>query len=332
MSAQSTLTVADSWWVRINCEAPGAPSDSRIVQANDDFDFALKSTAAPGQKIDCHVCFTPILNGSAMGLDLAGDYPECATVSYTMPVDCKCSLVAGQNGSASGNTTESGGPCPGWSDWFDLNLGVVTMTGPDQHGAFTADGPLIKPNKYCNGCKATKTRYDLCGCGHAPENQSYTGTGGDPAYDPWEPAVEEVCAGVSFQQYRVVSDNSCLACQTFLGPQEAVGTMQPDWSNWIGDPSLRCPDEVVTQYRYDKNACMDWQQQKVNGTKVCSDCECPEGWLTAAPAAKVSTGLQCPEGQTLQTTGGTGENPCETCYQCQDEAGSQNAQTPIGDV
>jgi len=129
--------------------------------------------------------------------------------------------------------------------------------------------------------------------------------------------VKEVCAGTPFQQYRVVAEDSCLACNTFLGPQAAVGTMQPDWSNWIGDPSLKCPDEVVTQHRYDRNGCVDWQTREVSGTKQNCDCECPEGWSSAAPAASVSTGLQCPEGQTLQTTGGTGDNPCETCYKCE---------------
>lgn len=300
---------------------------SPIVQANDGFDFALSSTASPGQKIDCHVCFTPILNGSAMGLDLAGDYPDCATVSYTMPDNCKCNLVAGQYGFASGNTTESGGPCPGWSDWFDLNLGVVTITGPDQHGAFTADGTPSNPNKYCTGCEATKTRYDLCGCGNAPENQSYTGNGGDPTYDPWEPAVDKVCAGVSFQQYRVVAANSCRACNTFLGPQAAVGTMQPDWSGWHPNPDLSqiCDDTKIQQRRYDKNGCdPSLPEQYVYGTKVCSDCECPEGWLTARPASSVVTGEPCPEGQTLQTASGSGNNPCETCYKCEADSGCTN--------
>ena len=315
MSAQSTLTVADSWWVRARCEAPGAPSTSQIVQANDGFDFALTSTASPGQKIDCHVCFTPILNASAMGLDLAGDYPDCATVSYTMPDECKCFLPPYPNA----GRTESGHPCPGWSEWFDLNFGVVTITGPDKNGASTASGPLYAPNKYCTGCEATKTSYDLCGCAGGTQSETYIGNGGDPTYDPWEPAVDKVCAGTPFQQYRVVAANSCRACNTFLGPQAAVGTMQPDWSNWIGDRSLRCPDEVVTQYRYDKNGCVDWDEQEVSGTKVCDDCECPAGWSSAAPAASVSTGLQCPEGQTLQTASGSGDNPCETCYACAPE-------------
>ena len=35
------------------------------------------------------------------------------------------------------------------------------------------------------------------------------------------------------------------------------------------------------------------------------------------PASSVVTGEPCPEGQTLQTTGGTGDNPCSTCYKCE---------------
>ena len=359
MSAQSTLTIADSWWVRVRCEAPGAPAQSQIVQSNDGFGMSLNTTVSPGQKIDCRVCFEPILNASAMGRDLKGDYPECSDFSYTAPKECECFITPT-------------GPGQG--------LGLVTLYGPNAGGAYTAEGTAPDPGAYCTGCSGTRSRYDLCGCGNPPIEEEYDGTGGDPSYTDWDPPEDSVCAGTPFEQWRELAEGSCRACGNLeLGPNPAVGTMLPDWSGWHPQTDLSqvCSDAPgITQHRYDKNGCIaDLEEQTVYGTKNCA-CECPPGWSDAMPAFDVGTGEPCPEGETLQTAGGSGDNPCDTCYKCvpcdpdwsgwspdpatecaevaftqyrsdlngcfpdgenpavgtKDCSGSQNAQTPIGNV
>ena len=325
MSAQSTLTIADSWWVRVRCEAPGAPAQSQIVQSNDGFGMSLNTTVSPGQKIDCRVCFEPILNASAMGRELKGDYPECSVFSYTAPKECECFITPtnpGQGG-ASGGRTEKGAPCEGFSTFFDAGLGLVILTGPNEGGAYTAEGTAPDPGAYCTGCSGTRSRYDLCGCGNPPIEEEYDGTGGDPSYTDWGQSEDSVCAGTPFEQWRELAEGSCRACGGLeLGPNPAVGTMLPDWSGWHPQTDLSqvCSDATgITQHRYDKNGCIaDLEEQTVYGTKNCS-CECPPGWSDAMPAFDVVTGEPCPEGETLHTAGGSGDNPCETCYKCECE-------------
>lgn len=92
---------------------------------------------------------------------------------------------------------------------------------------------------------------------------------------------------------------------------QACCDCDPGWSRTMPLPT-DCPNGVeqmspsISSYQ---NACETCFRCK-------ADCECPAGWSSSAPATSVSTGLQCPAGQTLQTASGSGDDPCDTCYKC----------------
>lgn len=316
-------TIADSWWVRVTCDGE---RDSGIKKAGDPYNFNLTSSGkAPEGTVNCSVCYTPILDVPSWSVNTSG-YPECEYFQHTLAKECRCFVMPtnpgqGANLEQTSSRTERGAPCEGYSEFFDLALGLLTLTGPDAGGAYTAEGTPPDPGAYCTGCSGTKTREDLCGCGNPPIQEKYDGTGGDPSYTDWNPPEDSVCAGTPFEQWRQLAEGGCRACGGLdLGPNPAVGTMLPDWTEWHPrtDLSQVCSDAPgITQYRYDRNGCADreYEEQTVYGTKNC-DCECPPGWSVAMPASDVVTGEPCPEGETLQTAGGSGDNPCDTCYKC----------------
>jgi hypothetical protein len=291
-----------NYWTTLKCTTKGGSGGvsstfSKSVQPGKSVTFTPTFSVSTGGTINCQICFenwgVPKPGG---GIDYSQKYSKCNDAgSFTAKRGCECKDfkdsegVPYQSSCASGavgvNTQNFGGSAGFCKVCRSCSYDNSSWTGPE-------------PSNACAGTTYTRTlqssvKYGgttfTSGC--PQQTKQATGTG-VPTWGIWTPGEGTKCASAGLFTQTKTDINGYCSPQT----KQVTGTMEPDWSDCVGG------------FRFDKNACAQ--------EEAC-DCECPAGWLTAAPAASVSTGLQCPEGQTLQTTGGTGENPCETCYKCE---------------
>jgi hypothetical protein len=137
-------------------------------------------------------------------------------------------------------------PCtPNWSEWAPV---------------------LDDPSTFCTDVLVgTQSRTDSNGC-YPEEFRDVYGTK-ESNWSAWSPALSTVCDGVTFTQTRTDLNG----CFTEPMTQEAIGTMEPAWSEWTPeiDPSTACEGVLIgVQSRTDSNGCVEPETRDVYGTKL----------------------------------------------------------------
>ena len=311
--------MAAQYWATLSCNGAGTVP-SIIVDEGGSADFTGVSYDLPlGGTVSCQICFDKLFSSEPPTCVNAGTYeppPLCTcdtikndpalSASSSCPVPKKSKTVS--FGGDVGDCYYCEDCTPSWSPWVP-----------------TAES-------LCEGVVDTQTSYDANACtgypvdeaGNVYREQPVTGTK-QPNWSEWvdaNGAALDLGNKCDSQQVlaRKYDLNGCKEDEhdAFYGTIPASDARccncHPGWSSTA--PTCQAGEELKQEAA---PANMGSAGCAVCYKCVPVECECPAGWSSSPPAASVSTGLQCPEGETLKTAAGSGTNPCDTCYACAPE-------------
>jgi hypothetical protein len=202
------LNTVRRYWATLYCKGVIGIGKVRslIVNQGQIAEFGVVGQVQRNATVDCKVCFNELFDNS-VGVN------ECnalkPTGTFAVPPGCQCD--------AEKKINSLGLSCEGVTDWrfwrWDEDPDPYNGAAGETGGYYHEEDIEQHASQLCTGCQAHKVKVDTC-CLTIKERGTFEGTApltdGSSSWGDWEPAPEDICSGLDFEQRRRL--HGCRPC------------------------------------------------------------------------------------------------------------------------